>query len=97
MGNVGRFANYFGKGAYIRIDLNKTREYSSGYNFPTKFVSEVGCEIVDSEGNISIFGLVGGIANEILQARQIHVQAALDGQIYNQIVQRQTSWDMPPR
>lgn len=97
MGNVTGMANYFIEGEYIKIDLNETRECNSGHNFPTNFVLEVGYERVDSEGNVSIFGLVSGVANEILQARQVHVQVARENQIYNQIVQRQTSWNMPPR
>lgn len=84
------------EGEYISIDLNYTREKSNGYNFSTRSISVVGYERVDSEGNVSIFGLAGGIANEIVEARQRYAQIQYEARIQSQIAHRQTSFNLPP-
>lgn len=88
---------YLDKGDYIRIDMNYSRKNDSSNNFSASFIEKVGYESVDSEGNISIFGLVGGVTQEILDSRRRYAEMARERQYQNQIVLRQTSWNMPPR
>lgn len=64
-------------GDYIRIDLNVTCEESSSHNFNRYFdVKTVGREVVDSDGNVSIFRTVADATNDILQARQRYAEQA---------------------
>jgi hypothetical protein len=64
-------------GDYIRIDLNETCEQSSSHSFNRYFdVKTVGREVVDSDGNVSIFRLVADVTNDILQARQRYAEQA---------------------
>jgi len=66
------------EGDYLQIDMNYTREYSSGNNFSAGIdaIKKVGFESVDSEGNVSIFETISGVAGDILQARQRYAEQA---------------------
>src|SRR4051794_16391543 len=85
-------------GDYVRIDLNSTREQSSGHNFSRYGVQTVGREITDSEGNISgILTTTRELGEEIIEARQRYVAIAESTRFQNQVLQSQTSYNLPPR
>ena len=88
---------FLNKGDYIRVDMDVTREHSSSHNFSARSITKVGYESVDSDGNISIFGIVAGVTDDILQARQRHVAMAESARFQNQVLQFQTSYNLPPK
>jgi|ERR1044072_6273980 hypothetical protein len=56
------------KGWYIAIDIDMTKEHSSGYNFRRDSVKTVGRGTLDSNSNI--IEAAGGIAQSINEARE---------------------------
>jgi len=65
-----------------------TREHHSSHSFSARAINKVGYETVDSEGNVSIFGIVAGVTQEILDARQRHAEMTRQTQYENQVIQR---------
>jgi hypothetical protein len=64
------------EGDYIRIDMNYTKEYSSGHEFSVDFIKRVGFESVDADGNVSIMSATRELGEEILGARQRYAEQA---------------------
>lgn len=76
-GNIPDRRSPLSVGNYIRIDLNNTRDYNSSHSFNRySDAKTVGREVTDSDGNVSVFGLVADVTNDILQARQRYAEQA---------------------
>jgi hypothetical protein len=67
---------FLNEGDYIRIDMNYTKEHSSGHDFSARSIKKVGFESIDSDGKVSIFGVVAGVSSDILEARQRYAEQA---------------------
>ena len=64
------------EGDYIRIDMNYTKDYSSGHEFSANSITRVGFERADSDGNVSIMSATRELGEEILGARQRYAEQA---------------------
>ena len=63
------------EGRYIAIDVDMTRNHSSGHEFSSYSVKEVGMETIDSDGNATFIEFFGGMAEVVNRRREALARA----------------------
>lgn len=90
-------------GDYVKIDLNETR-YKGGkddFDFFSDVIKGLNREEILRESSSNIMEaaneVLGGIAGEINDSRTMYAAIVQETRAFNQVSQRQTSWNMPPK
>ena len=94
-GFVDKFFNETNVGNYLELNLDKLKEQKENYQFCIIDGVLRGVERRDSNGNL--LESTGEFLKEYNEANQRHAYMAETARYQNQVLQSQTSWNMPPK